>query len=91
VGVFYLGGIAVVGTYEIVREGRPVTAGLFKSADEIFTHVRALPPGVYDVYRVLPRDPNGILNSEYWGEVTKHEVGEVSYSPVRDPQRSPFP
>ena len=58
-------------------------ACLFKSADEIFAHVRALPPGVYDVYKELPRDPSGIRNSEYWGEVTKHEIGEVSYSPVR--------
>jgi hypothetical protein len=72
----------MAGTYEIVRDSRPVTAGLFKSADEIFDHVRTLPPGVYDVYEELPQDPNGVRNSEYWGEVTKHEGGGVSYSPV---------
>lgn len=75
----------MIGFYEIAREGRPVLGGLFKSADEIFDAVRAQPTGVYDVYKELPRDPDGVRNSEYWGEITKHEVGEISYSPVRSP------
>ena len=78
----------MVGTYEIAREGRPVITGLFKSADEIFDRIKVQPPGVYDVHKVLPRDPNGVRNSEYWGEVTNHEMGKVSYSPVRNPGRS---
>jgi hypothetical protein len=77
----------MVRTYEITRDGRPVAAGLFKFADEIFDHIRVQPPGFYDVYKELPRDPNGARNSEYWGEVRRHENGEVSYSPVRDPGR----
>jgi len=78
----------MVGIYEISRDGRPVTCGLFKSADEIFDVVRAQPTGVYDVYKELPRDPNGVRNSEFWGEITKHAVGEISYSPVRGPERA---
>jgi hypothetical protein len=62
----------MVGTYEIMRYGRPVTTGLFKSADEILDCVGAQPSGVYDVYKELPRDPHGVRNSEYWGKVTNH-------------------
>lgn len=77
----------MVGIYEISRAGRPVVSGLFKSAEEILDVVRAQPTGVYDVYKELPRDPNGVRDSEYWGEITKHEIGEVSFRPVRSPER----
>lgn len=77
----------MVGVYEITRDGRPITSGLFKSADEIFDATRAQPTGVYDVYKELPRDQSGVRNSEYWGEITKHEVGEISYRPIPSPER----
>jgi HipA-like protein len=70
-------------TYQIVtRAGRPVTAGLFKSADEIFDHIRVLPVGNYHVFRVLPSDKHGSRVSEFWGEVTNHGGGQTSYAPV---------
>jgi hypothetical protein len=65
-------------TYEILRDGRPLLARLFKSDEEILDFVRAQPPGVYDIHRELPRDPDGVRNSEPWGRVIKHENGEVS-------------
>jgi hypothetical protein len=81
----------MVGMYEITREGRPVSTGLFKSLDEILDHVRGLPSGVYDVHKELPRDPNGVRNSEYWGQLTKHETGEVTYSPVQNTEPVSMP
>jgi len=79
--------MAVVGTYEVTQDRRPVGSGLFKSFDEIKTFIETLPAGVYDVYKELPQDPNGVRNSEYFGEFTRHENGKVTYSPVRSPAR----
>jgi hypothetical protein len=76
----------MVGIYEITRDGRSVASGLFKSADEIFDVVRAQPTGVYDVYKELPSDSDGVRNSEYWGQVTKDEAGGISCSSVSDPR-----
>jgi HipA-like protein len=79
----------VASTYEITtKAGRPVTAGLFKSADEIFSHVGALPPGAYHVYQVLPSETQGTRESRFWGEVTSHANGQVSYAPVSSSESS---
>ncbi len=72
---------AIPGTYEILRDGRPVATGLFKSADEILDFVRVQAPGVYRVYREFPRDPHGGRTSELWGEITNHGNGKISYHP----------
>ena len=79
--------MAVVGTYEITQDRRPVGSGLFKSFDEIKAFIETLPAGIYDVYQELPQDPNGVRNSKYFGEFTSHESGEVSYNPMRSPSR----
>jgi len=73
----------VVATYEIMHAGRPVVSGLFKSFEQIQDCIRDLPPGIYQVYRELPRDRDSTQNSEFFGEFTRHKGGEVSYSPVQ--------
>ena len=70
------------GLYEIrMRDDRPVAARLFKSVDEILDVIRdpARPPDLYDVYKPLPRDPDGSSDAERWGVVTKDERGNVTY------------
>ncbi len=68
----------MVGTYEITRNSRRVDARLFKSNGAILDFIKTQPAGDYEVHRVLPRDPDGVPNSEYWGKVAIHENGEVS-------------
>ena len=79
--------MALPATYEILRDGRSVSSNLYKSFDEILAFIETLPTGIYDVYQELPQDPNGVRNSEYFGEFTRHESGKVSYSPAPSPSR----
>ena len=80
--------MALPATYQVLRgDGRHVANGLFKSFDEILDLIKTQPVGIYDIHKVVSLDPNGALNTEYGGEVTKHENGQVSYSPVRSPSR----
>ena len=68
--------------YEIsTDDGRPVSAGLFKSADEIFDLVRDQPAGAYRVFRELPRE-QGQRESELFGWVTNHGDRKISYHPT---------
>jgi hypothetical protein len=71
------------GIYEIARGGRPVANGLFNSMDEIRELVEVQPTGAYDLHRIFPSDANGVVNTEYVGELTRHDDGQVSYSPVQ--------
>jgi hypothetical protein len=73
-----------VGTYQIrTRDGQPKTGVVLKSADEVFDHVKGrLDPDIYHVFRMLSRDRPGTSETEFWGELTKHENGEVTYSPT---------
>ncbi len=67
------------GNYEIIREGRCVKLGLFKSLDRILDAVRSEPAGLYEVHKELPRDPSGVRNTQPWGVITKDECGNISY------------
>ena len=71
------------GIYEIARDGRPVANGLFNSMDEIRELVEIQPTGAYDLHRIFPSDANGVVNTEYVGELMRHDDGQVSYSPVQ--------
>jgi hypothetical protein len=81
--------MALPATYEILRDGRPVSTNLYRSSDEILEFIgRTQPTGVYDVYKKLPPDPNGVWHSAYIAEVTKHENGKVTHRPLRSPSRN---
>jgi hypothetical protein len=67
------------GIYEIARNGRPVANGLFNTIDEIRELVEIQPAGAYDLHRIFPSDANGVVNTEYVGELTRHDDGQVSY------------
>jgi hypothetical protein len=75
----------MIALYEITQGSRHVTTAAFGCMNDIIEHIRTLSPGFYDVHKELPRDPNGVRNSEYLGQFTKHVTGEVTYSPVQDP------
>jgi HipA-like protein len=75
-------------TYQITTDDRqPVTAGLFRSADEIFNHIRSLDPGVYHIFQVLSGDGDG-MRQTFWGEVKNLGDGRISYAPKSSAQPS---
>jgi hypothetical protein len=57
-----------------------VDSRLRKSHDEISDFIETQLPGVYHVDELLPSDPDSVMNSEYYGEFTRHERGEATYS-----------
>ena len=68
------------GITEIARNGRPVANGLFNSMDEIRELVEFQPTGAYELHRIFPSDASGYVRTEYVGELTRHDDGQVSYS-----------
>jgi hypothetical protein len=72
--------MAFPGTYKISCGGKTIDARLRKSHNEIRDFISTQSSGVYDVDEVLPSDPDSVGNSEYYGEFTRHESGEVTYN-----------
>ncbi len=77
----------MAGIYEIVGDDGSKSNGLYRSLDEIRHFVGTQQAGYYDVHQILPSDPNGTVNSEYVGELRRHNDGQVSYSPVQTASR----
>ncbi len=76
--------------YEITTEdGRPVTAGLFKSADGLLDVIRGQRRGTYRVYRRLGWSLHLEGESELWGEFVHRGGGEVASHLIPVEERSP--
>jgi hypothetical protein len=66
------------GTYEITRDDRTIAEPrFFRSDAEILESIEAQPPGLYDVYRFLGRDPSGTANWESCFQARRLQNGEV--------------
>lgn len=75
----------IASCYQITREGRHVTDGVFAAADEIFERIRCQRAGVYRIHRRLDADPEAPPLTALWGEVAHFGAGKISFEPSPAP------
>ena len=71
----------VAAMYEIMRGGRHVAAGFFRTAEELLERIRCQPVGAYTVHRQL-RSQESRREMAFWGIVAHFGAGKVSYNPT---------
>jgi hypothetical protein len=71
----------IASSYQITREGRHVTDGVFNAAEEIFERIRCQRAGVYRVYRRIASGPESRHRTAIWGDVAHFGAGKISFDP----------
>ena len=71
----------IASSYQITRQGRHVTDGVFHAAEEIFDRVRCQRAGVYRVYRRVATGQESMHETALWGEIAHFGAGKISFDP----------